>query len=366
MRTHPTQSTLHLALAISLAACSNLPPEAATPQPTAAPSTTAAPVTPDWNQEGVPRIIADAERMRAIVKSDTAQEFLARAPLLPRIATRALFRTADKSRYYTEAQAAALPESEKAALQPFSATEEVYYTTNYGSPLSYARPIDILSTNGVSFRPGTKLLDFGYGYIGHLRLFATMGLQTTGIELNPLLPALYSLPTDTGEFTGPKGEKGSVRLLHGTFPSNADLVRQVGSGYDVLISKNVLKKGYIHPERPVPHPERQISLGVSDEIALKAFFDTLGPGGWFLVYNICPAPTPPDKPFVPYSDGRSPFTRAQWEAAGFQIVEFDKDDTEAVRVMGRALGWDQPWQGEPGMDLVNDLSVLYTLVRKPK
>ncbi len=33
--------------------------------------------------------------------------------------------------------------------------------------------------------------------------------------------------------------------------------------------------------------------------------------------------------------------------------------------MARALGWDQPEDGEPGMDLVNDLSVLYTLVRKP-
>ena len=33
--------------------------------------------------------------------------------------------------------------------------------------------------------------------------------------------------------------------------------------------------------------------------------------------------------------------------------------------LARALGWDQPEDGEPGMDLVNDLSVLYTLVRKP-
>ncbi|MBK8256099.1 MAG: hypothetical protein IPK82_25950 [Polyangiaceae bacterium] len=367
MRTHPAQSTLlHLALAATLTACSNLPPETATPQPSATPNATSAPSPPDWNQEGVPRIIADAERMRVVVKSEAAQQFLAQAPLLPRISTRALFRTADKSRYYTEAQAAALPESEKATLQPFSATEEVYYTTTYGSPISYARPIDILSANGASLQTGTKLLDFGYGYIGHLRLFATMGLHTTGIEVNPLLPALYSLPTDTGSIAGQNGEKGSIQLLDGSFPSNTDLVRQVGSGYNVLISKNVLKKGYIHPERPVPHPERQINLGVSDEVAIKAFFDALSPGGLFLIYNICPAPTPPDKPFVPWSDGRSPFTRAQLEAGGFQVVEFDKDDTEAVRTMGRALGWDQPFQGEPGMDLVNDLAVLYTLVRKPK
>jgi len=47
------------------------------------------------------------------------------------------------------------------------------------------------------------------------------------------------------------------------------------------------------------------------------------------------------------------------------VLVFDEDDTEAVRAMGRNLGWDQPEDGEPGMDLVNDLSVLYTLVRKP-
>ena len=42
----------------------------------------------------------------------------------------------------------------------------------------------------------------------------------------------------------------------------------------------------------------RIDLGVSDEIVLKSFYDALIPGGFFLIYNICPALTPPDKPFV--------------------------------------------------------------------
>jgi hypothetical protein len=192
-----------------------------------------------------------------------------------------------------------------------------------------------------------------------------MGVHTTGVDVWPLLRALYSWPGDQGEITGPGGEKGSIRLIDGYFPKDSKVVGAVGSGYDVIIAKNVLKKGYIHPERPVPDPKKLIQLGVSDDVALKAFFDVLRPGGHFFVYNICPAPTPPDKPFVPYSDGRSPFTKAQWEAAGFEVLVLDQDDTEAVRVMGRAMGWDQPYEGEPGMDLVNDLSVLYTLVRKP-
>ena len=139
----------------------------------------------------------------------------------------------------------------------------------------------------------------------------------------------------------------------------------VGSGYRLVISKNVLKKGYIHPDRPVENKKVLIDLGAPDDVVLKSFYDALEPGGFFLVYNICPALTPSDKPFVPWSDGRSPFTKEQIEKAGFEVVEFDRDDTDAVRKMGKLLGWDQPEDGEPGMDLERDLSVLYTLMRKP-
>ncbi len=137
----------------------------------------------------------------------------------------------------------------------------------------------------------------------------------------------------------------------------------VGAGYDLVISKNVLKKGYIHPDRAADE-KFLIKLGASDEVVLKGFFQALKPGGKMLVYNICPALTPPDKPFVPWSDGRSPFTRQQWEAAGFKVDVIDQDDTAAVRVMGHALGWgDDP---EEKWDLEHDLSVLYTLVERPR
>jgi len=309
--------------------------------------------------------VADAQRLATFVKSDGAKRFLARAGALPNVATRTLYQDADKSHYSTEAEAAALSADGRAKLKKIEQTEEDYYNTHYGSPLSYARPLDILFSRGVSLPPGARMMDFGYGYIGHLRLLASMGVHTTGVDVWPLLRALYSWPGDQGEITGSDGGKGSIRLIDGYFPKDPQVVSAVGAGYDVIISKNVLKKGYIHPDRPVPDPKRQIQLGVSDDVTLKAFFDALRPGGHFLVYNICPAPTPLDKPFVPYSDGRSPFTKAQWEAAGFQVLVFDQDDTEAVRVMGHTIGWDQPDDGEPGMDLKNDLSVLYTLVQRP-
>jgi hypothetical protein len=124
----------------------------------------------------------------------------------------------------------------------------------------------------------------------------------------------------------------------------------------------VLKRGYIHPERAAD-PKHLVHLGVPDDFVLAAFFAALAPGGAMLVYNVCPAPSPPDKPFVPWSDGRSPFSRDQWTAAGFEVVALDVDDTEAVRTMGRALGWDK--DPDDPMDLEHDLSVLYTLVKKP-
>src|SRR5205823_1475983 len=120
------------------------------------------------------------------------------------------------------------------------ADEEVYYNTKYGSPLSYSRPIDLLASRGVSFAPKTKLLDFGYGYVGHLRLLAGLGLDANGIDVDPMLRALYAEDGDQGVVDG----KGTVRLLDGEFPKDPRVVAAVGGGYDVILSKNVLKKGY--------------------------------------------------------------------------------------------------------------------------
>ncbi|MEZ4313102.1 MAG: hypothetical protein R3F14_34205 [Polyangiaceae bacterium] len=356
-----------------LAGCTETPPPAtangaATATPSATATATASPTADSsdpWALRGVERLVSDSKRLSALVKTGAAKEFLSRASLLPRVEKRTLFFTADKSKYYTEAQAAALPEDARAALKQQVVDEEEYYNTHYGSPLSYSRPLDILFSRGVTLPAGSKYLDFGYGYIGHLRILASMGVECTGVDVWALLPVLYSFPGDQGAVTGPAGEKGSVRLVDGKFPADPAVVKSVGAGYTLITAKNVLKRGYIHPERPVEHPEKLIKLEVSDEVAIKAFHDALAPGGHFLIYNIAPALTPPDKPFVPWSDGRSPFTKAQFEAAGFEVLEFDKDDLPAVQAMAKGLGWDQPMDGEPGMDIQNDLSALYTLVRKP-
>ena len=323
---------------------------------TASPAAPAAPTTGSALDE----LRTSAPRVAATVTSDLARRFLDRVSTLPHQAPRTLLHDPDKARYFTEREAAALQPDERARLVAQVADEELYYTTKYGSPLSYARPLDILAAAGVTLGPGSKVLDFGYGYAAHLRLLATMGVDATGVDVDPLLRALYSQPGDQGVISGPAGESGHLRLLDGHFPSDATTVSAVGAGYDVVLSKNVLKRGYIHPERPADR-RFLIDLGATDEVVLKSFFAALRPGGKMLVYNICPAPSPPDKPFVPWSDGRSPWPREQWEAAGFRVLAFDRDDAPAVRIMARALGWDV---GEDAMDLERDLSVLYTLVER--
>ena len=150
-----------------------------------------------------------------------------------------------------------------------------------------------------------------------------------------------------------------VKLVFGQFPAEAATVSEVGTGYDVFISKNTLKRGYIHPEQQVD-PRMLVHLRVDDETFVHAMFDLLKPGGFALIYNLCPPPAEPGKPYIPWADGRSPFPRELYERIGFAVVAFDLDDTAAAREMGKALGW-----GE-SMDLEKDLFGTYTLVRKPQ
>jgi SAM-dependent methyltransferase len=312
--------------------------------------------------EGTARQIKrDALAVMPLVQSPLATRFLAATAALPEIAPRMLYHDAGKTIAVNAREAARMAEDKRKTLVPYPADETFYYTTRYGSPLSYARALDLLGQAGLGPVPGTRLFDFGFGGIGHLRLLASLGMHVTGNDIDPLLQALYSEPGDQGTIAGHEGPAGQIKLVFGHYPGERDVVVGVGGGYDVILSKNVLKKGYIHPDRPA-EKRFLIDLGVEDSVFLKAIWSALKPGGRFLIYNICPAPSPPDKPFVPWSDGRSPFTTAQFEAAGFRIVTFDREDTAAVRALGHALHWDQ---GEDAMDLQNDLSVLYTLAEKP-
>ena len=313
------------------------------------------------DRSAVAELQREARSLEPLAGSALGRRFLAGTAQLRHVAPRTVFHDSARTRYWSATEAAALPATTRDSLLARTIDEGFYYTTRYGSPLAYLRSLDLLAAAGLDDLAGKKIVDFGYGTIGHLRLLAGLGAEVVGIEVDPLLRALYSEPGDQGR-VGDGAAPGSLRLIHGHFPAGAGVLAGVGSGVDLFISKNTLKNGYIHPAEPVD-PRRLVHLGVSDSAYVAALYAILKPGGRVMIYNLCPAPAPPGKPYIPWADGRCPFPVAMWKRAGFLVTYFDRDDTEAARRMGHALGWDQ---GPGAMNLETDLFATYTLVTKPK
>jgi SAM-dependent methyltransferase len=300
----------------------------------------------------------EAEALRPLVQTTIARRFLDAVADLKEPAPRKLFADPATRALYSEASAAKLDADARAKLRPVNLTEQLYYFTLYGTPLAYVRPLEILGQNGVAAAEGKRLLDFGYGTIGHLKTLARCGAEVVGVDVDPFLRELYSSPEDTGIVPRAKEERvGRVTLIDGRWPADPATTKAVGGGYDLIVSKNTLKRGYIHPERPVDK-KYLVDLGVSDEAFVKALYDALKPGGRVLLYNLAGALSKPDEPYNPSTDGRSPFPKSLWEAAGFRVTAFDAEDHSAARAMGRALGWDK---GPRPMDLENGLFAHYTL-----
>jgi len=295
---------------------------------------------------GVALLRTEAKAVEPLVASRLAREFLNATALLPAVAPRTLYTDKTKQAYFTEADVQSLNEQRRQTLDRVPVDETFYYTTKYGSPLAYSRPLDLLGRSGLESVAGSKILDFGYGTIGHLRLLAALGADVTGVDVDPLLPALYSAPEDTAVARNSQGTQGRIRLIHGRFPFDKTVRETVGNGYDLIVSKNTLKKGYVHPERPV-EKRRLLNLDVTDAKFLESIHAALKPGGRILIYNISPAPSPPDRPYKNWADGRCPFPREGWEAAGFRVIAFDQDDSSSIRLLAHALGWDR---GESAMD----------------
>jgi hypothetical protein len=302
----------------------------------------------------------EAEALAPLAGSKLGRRFLAATEHLPNVTPRTVHYDSTRTRYWNASEAASLPAHVRDSMLTRTLDDHFYYTTRYGSPLAYLRPLELLAKAGFEDVAGKKIVDFGYGTIGHLRLLAGLGAEAVGIEVDPLLRALYSHPDDQGRVGGKTG--GSIRLLHGRFPADPGIARDAGTGAQLFISKNTLKNGYIHPAEKVD-PRMLVHLGVSDSAYVAALFHLLAPGGRVMIYNLCPAPNAPGKPYVPWADGRCPFPADLWKGAGFKVIEFDRDDSEAARRMAHALGWDQ---GPRPMNLETDLFASYTLMEKPR
>ena len=307
------------------------------------------------------RLRAEAAALRPLAASPLGQAFLEATSLLPRVTTRVVWRDSARTGAWTDAEVRAYPDSVRARLVRRELDESYYWNTRYGSPLAYLRALEILAGHGLGDVRGRRIADFGCGMIGQLRLLALLGADATGIDVDPVLRALYNQPGDQGEVRGAKGAKGRVRLLVGQWPTEAAIRDGVGDGYDLFLSKNTLKNGYLHPAAEVD-PRQLVHLGVGDTAYVAELFRVLRPGGRVLIYNLCPAPAPPGKPYIPWADGRCPFSEAMWVAAGFKIEAYNVDDGPAARAMGHALGWDR---GEGAMDLEHDLFATWSLFAKP-
>ncbi|MBI5488217.1 MAG: hypothetical protein HY905_12865 [Deltaproteobacteria bacterium] len=319
------------------------------------------PPAPETISPVLAQIREEAARAAPLVDSPWVRDFLAATADLPPVPSRVVYVDAENELAWSEREAEALGGDAMEGLERRVLDEEYYYFTRYGTPVAYARALDLIAAHGIDGADGLQMLDYGYGGIGQLRMLATLGADVVGVEVDPVSHALYSAAGDTGTIAGRAGVEGRVTLVHGSWPGDAEVRASAGGGFDLFLSKNTLKNGYIHPAEYVD-PKRLVHLGVTEDEFVAAVFESLAPGGLFVIYNLCPAPAPPGEPYIPWADGRSPFPRETFEAAGFEVLAFDEDDTAMIRRFGLALAWDQ---GEDAMDLENDLFAWFTIVRRP-
>lgn len=299
------------------------------------------------------RLKAEAAALDSMAESSLAKSYLKAVGSLPEPQPRTIWQDPESKRFYSDEKLA--PSGSKAV--EHDAT--FYYYTRYGSPLAYLRAFDLLGKLGLDSFQNRKLADFGYGGIGPLRLIANLGGHGVGIDVDSRLKALYSRREDTDKImTGTV--QGRISLVEGFFPSDPKTVHEVGEGYDVFLSKNTLKRGYVHPEGEVDK-RMLVDLGVSDLEYCQKVHAILKPGGFFVIYNLSPAQNPPDKPYIPWADGRCPFSKGDLEKAGFEVLSYDVTDSVTAREMGRRLGWDKGLTRE---DYEKDLFAHYTIARR--
>jgi SAM-dependent methyltransferase len=309
---------LALALALALTADGGTSPDAGTP--------------PEPALAQIKRI---AKKVEGTPRSPWVRAFIKAAQQLPPPPKMTVWHSPDRKTWMSDADAKLNHKT-----GPFIETEvdeELYYS-RIADPLGYMRPFDVLAEKG--FDPkGKKVLDLGYGSIGQLKMLASIGAKVTGIEVHPSLPLIYA------------SEK-NVNIIDGYFGQDPTVAKAAGKDFDLWMSKNTLKKGYVHPDKG----SGQIDLG-PDDAALAQIHDMLKKGGLFYIYNFGPTP----KPDVPMSDIRCPWSKEQLEKAGFEVLAFDVDDTAKGREAAKLMEWDV---GPDGFDVDHDLFSSYVLARR--
>jgi hypothetical protein len=175
----------------------------------------------------------EARKLQPLAKSDLGRAFLKAAEGAPPHTPRTVYRRGKAREWLAAAAFAKLPAADRAAWTPVTIDEDTYQGLFYGSPLAYLLPLERLGATGFGGLRGKRVADFGHGGIGQLRLFAELGAEAVGIDVDPLQPVLYAAPADQG----PVGKAGgSVKLVHGRFPADPKVVAAGGRGYDLVLS----------------------------------------------------------------------------------------------------------------------------------
>lgn len=341
-------------------------PAASKPEAPAKPAVQPEP-QPEFRPDAVDYLRKEAGSVMQLIANMDVRKVAFSTTWLPVIDERVIYVDKRWTKAFTGEEFEKLAEEEKKTLHPEKFDGYRFYFTRYGSPLAYLRPLDLVADaiGGPMPLRGKKIMDYGYGTIGHLRLMASQNMDVTGVEVDPSLKALYSQADDQGKVPGVGMDEipppGNLTLVHGKWPGDKDAAAKVGGGYDIITSKNTLKNGYINPppEHKVPK-EMLVDLGVPHEEFVAKVAAALKPGGLFMIYNVSPKQKPEGQGYIPWADGRCPFPREMLEKAGFEVLEYNKDDSEMIRKFGAALEWDK----NARMDLENDCFAHYTLVRK--
>ncbi len=322
-------------------------------------------------QEKSDRSFLDDLRANSQILADDSQvelvkNFLSAAKTLLPIEGRTIHFHPMQRKALTKKQFRDLSEAKRSGFVPKLVDNEMYFG-HYSTPLAWVRPFEILAENGIESVDSKQILDFGFGNVSQLRMLASMGAHVTGVEVaSGIHQAMYSQESDQGVIAKlPSGgieNDGSLKLAFGQWPADKKIVAEVGQNYDLIISKNVLKLGYIHPQQEVSDRMR-IDLGVTDERFLNELLKSLNPGGMVLVYNIHPMQSPDPKKYKSWAHGETPWAKDDVEKAGFEVVAWHVDDSFAIQSLGTKLGWRDSFNNQEDFEV--GFRAMYTILKKP-
>jgi len=287
-----------------------------------------------------------AEALRPFAETPAARAWLNEIDHLPDFEPRTIHakRTVAGSVAYTQRQYESLSDAQREGLKAIECVPGGRYNqTFYGTPLAYLRALDLgahqLGTEDGPFSlEGARVFDLGYGQIGQLRLLAHAGAHAVGADPDAILRAMYAQPSDTGPVARDQGADGSISLTHDHWPADESARNLVGGQFDLIIARNLLKRGYINPPQETP-AYTQVSFGVSDQELLGALFRALRPGGVLVVYSLGGAYAPPGESYNPSCDIANPWSEQEWTDAGFEVIAHEAPESDAARDVGVALGW---------------------------